>query len=102
MQQPRTLRAPMYCRQCGYRLFGLSENRCPECGQAFDPANRGTYLRYPPLAWWERVVLLLAGAVASAGLVTGGGGLSVIVFVLVFWWQRAKRRRIDELSEREP
>jgi uncharacterized protein (TIGR03382 family) len=92
----------MYCRQCGYRLFGLSANRCPECGQVFDPANRGTYLRYPPLTQGERVVMFLAAAVALAGLATGGGGLGAIVFVLVFWWQRARRRRIDEWSEREP
>ena len=32
-----TPHAAMYCRQCGYRLVGLSENRCPECGVAFDP-----------------------------------------------------------------
>jgi hypothetical protein len=24
---------------CGYDLRGLSENRCPECGQAFDPGD---------------------------------------------------------------
>ncbi len=25
------------CAKCGYCLFGLPENRCPECGLAFDP-----------------------------------------------------------------
>ncbi len=25
------------CAGCGYRLTGLSEGRCPECGLAFDP-----------------------------------------------------------------
>lgn len=23
------------CSQCGYRLYGLTSNRCPECGTAF-------------------------------------------------------------------
>lgn len=25
------------CANCGYCLFGLPENRCPECGLGFDP-----------------------------------------------------------------
>lgn len=27
------------CPHCHYVLFGLPENRCPECGQAFDPVQ---------------------------------------------------------------
>lgn len=27
---------PVWCRQCGYMLRGLPENRCPECGTTFD------------------------------------------------------------------
>lgn len=27
------------CRHCGYCLHGLTEPRCPECGQAFDVAS---------------------------------------------------------------
>lgn len=26
-----------HCRRCGYNLKGLTEARCPECGQPFDP-----------------------------------------------------------------
>ncbi len=32
-------RAPGRCRKCGYRLFGLPEPRCPECGTPFDAGN---------------------------------------------------------------
>lgn len=30
---------PGTCTYCGYDLQGLPEPRCPECGQAFDPAS---------------------------------------------------------------
>jgi hypothetical protein len=30
--------SPWECRRCGYLLFGLTTPRCPECGEAFDPA----------------------------------------------------------------
>ncbi len=34
-----------YCRRCSYPLRGLPEQRCPECGQAFDPGDPKTYTR---------------------------------------------------------
>jgi rubrerythrin len=34
--EKETPQSSMFCRQCGYQLVGLSENRCPECGRAFD------------------------------------------------------------------
>jgi hypothetical protein len=37
-----------WCKTCGYVLDGLSENRCPECGRGFDPANRRTFRGKPP------------------------------------------------------
>ncbi len=30
-----------YCHRCGYLLTHLSDPRCPECGQPFDPARVG-------------------------------------------------------------
>lgn len=45
------------CLQCGYRLDHLTENRCPECGQPFDPGN---LMSYRSSAWkksgWEWIV----------------------------------------------
>lgn len=34
----------MLCLKCAYDLRGLSEQRCPECGQPFDPADATTYM----------------------------------------------------------
>ncbi len=62
------------CKHCGYDLHGLPEPRCPECGNAFDPHERGRVLarvgsprpkvgrRWIPAAV---VVLLSLAAVAS-------------------------------------
>ncbi len=47
----------MYCRKCWYILDGLDDPRCPECGRAFDPANRRTYRTRPRRQWWSRVLL---------------------------------------------
>jgi hypothetical protein len=106
MQEPRRNRTPMYCWQCGYNLFGLSESRCPECGRAFDPANRGSYRRYPPMTWLHRTALVVLAIVAvPVCAILNQGGLLVIVFVAVYWWQRARRRRLDaealEADDRE-
>ena len=44
----------LFCPNCGYQLRGLSENRCPECGQAFDPVRLAREQRPPPRLWFER------------------------------------------------
>lgn len=58
----------LFCRRCGYELRGLSRNRCPECGQPFDPNNRRTY-DVSPHRWRsrrrERVILVTLGLVAG-------------------------------------
>jgi len=61
-------RCSMYCRRCGYALVGLPENRCPECGRAFDPANPKSYLansrQWTRRRWLRRI--LLAGVCLAA------------------------------------
>jgi len=48
------LLADARCWHCSYPLRGLPENRCPECGTAFDPADfAGTFLpQWPRLMAW--------------------------------------------------
>jgi hypothetical protein len=51
------------------------ENRCPECGQVFDPANPTTYIlpgelpRIPPGVWFWLLVVLVAYNAVSVGLI---------------------------------
>ena len=65
--------ATIYCRTCSYNLHGLPENRCPECGNTFDPTNRKTFRRRPRAAVWRWVrrvtLLLLVLLIAYGGFV---------------------------------
>jgi hypothetical protein len=40
----------LFCHECGYSLLGLSGDRCPECGRAYDPGE----LPYARVAWLHR------------------------------------------------
>lgn len=74
MTQDQTTSATMYCRRCGYQLAGLSENRCPECGQRFHPLLRRSFSRRPSgprWRWWLRwtaIVLTCLGLLVAAPL----------------------------------
>lgn len=48
-----------YCLRCGYPLVAQTENRCPECGDSFDPNNPDSY-RERPMRKPQPVILLLA------------------------------------------
>jgi len=70
----------MRCLNCGYDLRGLPKNRCPECGRAFDPSDRSTFIALLPdgrrplayagvsVAAWiisAAVVLIISGSPAA-------------------------------------
>jgi hypothetical protein len=55
LSAPTALPESARCCECRYPLAHLPENRCPECGQTFDPLEPGTY--WVP-TWgprWKRV-----------------------------------------------
>ncbi len=52
----------LHCPTCGYYLTGLPENRCPECGDEFDPTHlRTTILKRLCLTGLLIVTLHLGG-----------------------------------------
>lgn len=68
--------ARAFCKGCYYPLQGLSETRCPECGQAFDLSDASTYsIQAHPPRIQRRLgtALVLLGAPVSALLVLISG-----------------------------
>jgi hypothetical protein len=66
-----TIDERLECSECGYDLFGLEENRCPECGHAFNLAE----LRHPepsredpdPIRKWAARLLILVLLLNTVG-----------------------------------
>ena len=96
MPPPKAMR----CLDCGYDLRRLPENRCPECGRPFDPAEPRTVDDGTRLFQSHPLLLALIGAAASLGgtlgLVVGtaSGGSNtwfgiLIVCVLAGWLMAA-------------
>lgn len=50
---PEPALAGFHCLRCGYSLQALTEPRCPECGEAFDP----TVTSIPAMPWERRAEL---------------------------------------------
>jgi hypothetical protein len=81
--------ADAYCRRCGYSLHGLQCGKCPECGGAFDLANRKTFARKPPrlrLKWWARRVAVVVAVLPLAAASVPGW----------YWWQWHKEQATIE------
>src|SRR5438105_2001693 len=75
------------CLSCHYALRGLMENRCPECGRAFDPGdprtmNLGPRSRWArwligPLPTWVRRSMVVGSGMVVWGSALLPGGVSV-------------------------
>jgi hypothetical protein len=83
----------LHCRSCGYNLKGLIEQRCPECGTAFDPAARRDIRETPQpigpagaafsiilcvLAYW--IAIVLAYWTTFEGLLALGPLITIVAF----------------------
>ena len=64
----------LHCTQCGYNLTGLTDRRCPECGNRFDIAATQRANRE---SRYERELTHSSEAYAVAGIV-------LIVLVLIY------------------
>ncbi|MEX0777043.1 MAG: hypothetical protein WD042_15165 [Phycisphaeraceae bacterium] len=78
----------IFCRRCGYRLTGLTQKRCPECGLSFHPDNPRTFRRLGESRWGcaNSVVLGSAGGVLFVALsmvLLSGTFLSIWAFILM-------------------
>jgi hypothetical protein len=78
----------VYCPKCGYNLFGLAEQRCPECGTAFDPESlRKNLPPYTEVGGLLLRVLAMPGAFCGsmplAAMAGGLGGPGVAASLLV-------------------
>jgi hypothetical protein len=64
------LRTAPQCLRCEYPLLGLTDNRCPECGQPFDLSDPATFrsppLPVPPARTVQEVLVLLGVSTALA------------------------------------
>jgi len=72
----------LFCLKCDYNLTGLTENRCPECGLAFDPealaADMATWpepISWPVATFWLVLSPALVGACGFFTALTGWSGL---------------------------
>ncbi len=84
------------CVACNYPLRGLSEDRCPECGRAFDPRDAMTMNVGRSLSGWHRFWLRPPGRVFHALVVLGAlvtlaagsapGAYLVLILVLLPLW----------------
>ena len=59
----------VFCKYCQYKLAGLAQNVCPECGKPFDPDRRNSFTRHPRASRSLRraAFCLLAAAAAYIG-----------------------------------
>ncbi len=87
--------ATLYCQNCGYNLSNLPENRCPECGEGFDPRELEGLLRgaistrsvvlqliFVPALIAVLSPLLLCGAIALDPV--NSDAFTITVMVLIF------------------
>lgn len=95
------------CLDCDYPLVGLSEPRCPECGQAFDFADStsyysgdrpmgpvGQFFSKPPGSAFLATCAVSAMATLLSRAVPGGldwlTGITILLWILLagIWWVR--------------
>jgi len=58
----------MRCKHCRYRLDGLADNRCPECGEAFDPNDPALVSVTDGTVAWRLMIVGISVIALTTGL----------------------------------
>ena len=77
-----SIKAEMFCLQCGYNLRGLERPSCPECGRGYDAENPATYRRPVKVSNAVRNVALILVIVAGALDIFALIGVLIVEFPL--------------------
>jgi hypothetical protein len=113
MTQDQTTPTSMYCRKCGYQLGGMSENRCPECGEQFAPTPHGRcssgqirLLRHLSRICLIAIALLLFGLAAyqrsSIEYMTGDRRFRIVVHQTIMGLPAWLVYNADQIEGRPP
>ena len=74
------------CKHCRYRLDGLDEHRCPECGAAFDPDDPQTFECGGRYRIFATAVAALAAGFVLGIVATGVTALFHDITAAMFFW----------------
>ena len=99
----------LYCSNCDYNLSGLHENRCPECGTTFDPAELLRLAAAAPkpvavstvilhLIWPAALFTLLIYVAGITGLEWLNGTFVISLIVILFVNAAVIARRVAATS----
>ena len=79
--------AGLNCPACGYELRGLSEPRCPECGEGFDPFVLRYAVEHPPFwrnpAFWSWSAFVIVAMAFSLGLFVMFRGVAAVILACI-------------------
>lgn len=78
------------CIGCGYRLHGLTQDRCPECGRSFDPDDWRTFHHGQRLQRRWLMIAVVPTAIGSAAMIAFRVALAIYGLHVTQLWLGGK------------